>query len=157
MVSVMETDATPEQTLAEAERVTAALWTDYPPSPRWYYPAGGAWGAAVVAAVGGIDDPLLLLPAMAALAGLAYWYGSWYRRHRGAMPRIASAPAEFTPAIRAFVAGYVVLAAAVVVVAFALDLLVPGVVLTFVGATAGLYAYEKLYEAAVRRVEQRLG
>src|SRR5688572_8216865 len=110
----METDATPRDALAAAERATASIWTEYPRTPAWYYPAVGAWGAAVVYTVAGVDSSVVQVPVMLALVGLSAGFMGWYQRYRGAMPRLTSAPAEFRRTIWAFFAVYAVLIAAVI-------------------------------------------
>jgi hypothetical protein len=157
MVSGMESDATPQQALAAAERATASIWTDYPRTPAWYYPAVGAWAAAVVYTVAGVDSAIVQVPVMLALVGLSAGFMGWYQRYRGAMPRLTSAPAEFRRPIWAYFAVYSLLVAAVIVVGFVLDLPLVAAAGTFVVATAGLYAYEKAYESAARRTKERLG
>jgi hypothetical protein len=152
----MESDVTPAEALAEAERVTARLWTHYPPTPAWYYPAGGAWYAGFVLVVGGLHDrPLLLIVAIAALFALSAWFLRWYTTYRGTFPRLRSAPAEFRPAIRLLVAGHATLLVAVAVLYVTAGL---GAValLTFCGVTAGLYLYERAYEAAAAATRERL-
>jgi hypothetical protein len=156
MVSIMETDATPQDALAAAERATASIWTEYPPTPAWYYPAVGAWGAAVVYTVAGVDSSAVQVPVMLALMALLGAFIGWYQRYRGAMPKLTSAPPEFRRAILAYLAVYAVLIAAVVVVGFALDQPLAAAAGTFVVATAGLYVYEKAYESAARRTKARL-
>jgi hypothetical protein len=156
MVSSMETDATPQEALAAAERATASVWTDYPPTPAWYYPAVGAWGAVLVYALSGVDSSAVQLPVILALVALSGGFMGWYQRYRGAMPKLTSAPPEFRRAILAFFAVYAVLVAAVVVVGFALDLPLAAAAGTFVVATAGLYVYENAYESAARRTKDRL-
>jgi hypothetical protein len=157
MVSVMETDATPQEALAAAERATASIWTGYPRTPAWYYPAVGAWGAALVYAVAGVDSSIIQVAVVLALVALSGGFMGWYQRYRGAMPRLTSAPPEFRRTIGAFFAVYAVLIAAVIVVGFVLDRPVAAAAGTFVVATAGLYVYEKAYESAARRTKDRLG
>jgi hypothetical protein len=157
MVSNMESDAHPGSALAAAERATAAIWTDYPPTPAWYYPAGGAWVAAFVAVGAAVERPLVALPAALALTLVGVAFTRWYTRYRGVLPRLASAPAEFRPAIRVYLAGCVLLTVAVIGVTYLADRLVAGIVLAFVGTTAALYLYERAYEAAARRTRDRLG
>jgi hypothetical protein len=156
MVSIMETDATPQEALAAAERATASVWTDYPPTPAWYYPAVGAWGAVLVYAISGVDSSAVQVPVILGLVALSGGFMGWYQRYRGAMPKLTGAPPEFRRAIVAFFAVYAVLIAAVVVVGFALDLPLVAAAGTFVVATAGLYVYEKAYESAARRTKARL-
>lgn len=157
MVSIMESDAHPGPALAAAERATAAIWTDYPPTPAWFYPAGGAWVAAMVAVGAVVDRPLLALPAALSLALASFAFTRWYTRYRGVLPRMTSAPAEFRPAILVYLAGCVLLTLAVIGVTYLAEQLVAGVVLAFVGTTAVLYAYERAYEVAARRTRDRLG
>jgi hypothetical protein len=156
MVSIMETDATPQEALAAAERATASVWTDYPPTPAWYFPAVGAWGAVLVYTISGVDSSAVQVPVILGLVALGGGFMGWYQRYRGAMPKLTSAPPEFRRAILAFFAVYAVLIAAVVVVGFALDLPLAAAAGTFVVATAGLYVYEKAYESAARRTKDRL-
>jgi hypothetical protein len=163
MVSIMETDATPQEALAAAERATASVWTDYPPTPAWYFPAVGAWGAVLVYAISGVDSSAVQVPVILGLVALSGGFMGWYQRYRGAMPKLTSAPPEFRRAILAFfavyavlIAVYAVLIAAVGVVGFALDLPLAAAAGTFVVATAGLYVYEKAYESAARRTKDRL-
>jgi hypothetical protein len=153
----MESDATPQQALAEVERATAGLWAHYPPTPWWYCPASGAWHAGFVLAFGGLHDSLVPLAiAMVALMALAALFASWYTRYRGAIPKVRSAPEEFTPAIAAFVGGYAALAAAVVAVLVTVGYVVAALV-AFVGVTALLYVYERAYAAAAAATRERLG
>jgi hypothetical protein len=150
-------EPTAEQALGAAERATAALWTDYPRTPSWYYPAAGVWAAAFVLTLGltGASIPLLAAAAVGHAAVLAL-YTRWYTAYRGAVPRAGSAPPEFRRAIRAFVAGFVLLAAAVAVL-FATVGSVVAAVVAGVGVGAGLVAYERAYEAAAAATRRRLG
>jgi hypothetical protein len=157
MVSAMESDATPQEALAAAERATASVWIDYPPTPGWYYPAVGVWAAALVYTMTGIDSSVVQLPVVLALVAASGAFMGWYQRYRGAMPRLTSAPAEFRRSLGAFFAVYALLIAAVIVVGAVLDLPVVAAAGTFVVATVGLYIYEKAYESAARRTKERLG
>jgi hypothetical protein len=153
----MESDVTPEQALAAAERATAAVWIDYPPTPAWYYPAMGAWWGALVLSLGALyDDPLLLVAPAAVLIGSLAWFVSWYTRYRGTLPKGVSAPKEFRPAIAALAAGEVVMIALAAALCLTAGPLVAALV-TFVGATAGLWVYERAYEAAAAATRERLG
>jgi hypothetical protein len=154
----MESDATPQQALAEVERVTAGLWADYPPTPWWYCPGSGAWHAGLVLALGGLHgSPLLQLAATAGLTAVAAWFTSWYTRYRGVVPRIGSGiPAEFRPAVLAFGGGWLAVLAVVVVVFATVGYLVAAVV-AFVAVTAGFYVYERAYAAAAAATRERLG
>lgn len=157
MVSNMESETTPHDALAEAERATSSLWTRYPPTPWWYSPAGGAWCAGFVLALGGLhESPLLLVAALAGLLALSLWFRIWYVRYRGTLPRVGSAPAEFRQAITAFGAGTVVLLAATVLVYLAAGYLAAGL-LAFAGSTVGLAVYERAYASAAAATRERLG
>jgi hypothetical protein len=156
MVSNMETDATPQDALRQAERATASVWTDYPPTPWWYYAAGGAWAAGLVYAITGVDNDLVRVGVIVALCAFAGAFVGWYKSYRGALPRVTSAPREFKRAIVAYFVVYALLIAGVVVVGFVLDLPLVAAVGTFVAATTGLYVYEKAYESAAQRTRERL-
>jgi hypothetical protein len=153
----MESDATPQEALAAAERAVTSVWTDYPATPAWYYPGVAAWAAAVVYTAAGIDSSLVQIPLMLALCGLNGLFIGWYRSYRGAMPRLGGAPPEFRRSIAAFFVAYALLIAAVVVVAFVLDQPVAAAAGTFVVVAAGLYVYERAYESAARRTRTRVG
>ena len=100
----MDSDATPQQALAEVERATAALWAHNPPTPWWYCPGSGAWHAGFVLAVGGLQgSPALLAMAMVGLFAVLVRFTTWYTRYRGTIPRVGSSmPAEFRPATVGF-------------------------------------------------------
>lgn len=152
----MESESTPAQALADVERATATLWTEYPPTPWWYYPAIGAWCGGLVLTLGGLhDSPLLLLLAMAALLALGRWFTAWYTRYRGTFPRLRSAPAEFRRAITSFVAGYVLLLMVTALVWVAAGFAAAAVVV-FAGAAGGTFVYERAYAAAAA-TRERLG
>jgi hypothetical protein len=153
----MESDMTPRTALAATERATGALWTRYPPTPWWYPPAGGAWCAALVLALGGLrDSPPLLLAALAGLLAVSLWFRSWYTRYRGTLPRVDSAPAEFRRAIAALGAGTVVLVVATVLVDLTVGYPAAGL-LAFAGTTVGLAVYERAYASAAAATRERLG
>jgi hypothetical protein len=152
----MESDLTPQQALVDAERATAAVWIDYPPTPAWYYPASGAWHAGFVGALGALyDKPVLLAVAAGVLGGLVGWFLHWYTGYRGTYPKVSSAPEEFRSAIAAFLAAYTVLLVATVGLTVAVDPVVAAVV-AFVGFTATVYVYERAYERAAAATRRRL-
>ncbi|HEY8525490.1 MAG TPA: hypothetical protein VIL48_11030 [Acidimicrobiales bacterium] len=154
----MESDATPQQALAQAERATAAVWYDYPPTPWWYCPGAGAWHAAFPLAIGGLRDaPALLLVALAALMAVAAGFTTWYTRYRGAMPRVGGAiPAEFRPAVVAFGGGYLTLLVGVAIV-FVTAGYGAAAIVALVGVTAGFAVYERAYAAAAAATRARVG
>lgn len=138
------------------ERAAAAPYIDYPPTPSWYYPAVGAWSAALVLAFAGLaDHPLVAVPAMVVLVALEGAFLGWYRRYRGTWPRLRHAPPEIARAMRAYAVGAVLLVAAVVLVAVLVHP-VAGAGLAFAGVTAGLWVYERAYAAASEAVRERL-
>jgi hypothetical protein len=155
MVSCMENDATPQQALAEAERATAALWTDYPPTPSWYYPAVAAWATGYVLAFGALDNLAVLGAASVALGLLAVVFVRWYTNLRGTIPRRQSAPAEFKSAIRAYLLGYILILGATAALFLTVGYLVAAAFM-FVTSTAGLWFYERAYERAAGRTRERL-
>lgn len=156
-VSFVESDATPHQALAEAERATASLWVDYPPTPAWYCPAAGAWHAGFVLAVGGLyESPAWLAISMSVLTSLLAGFTAWYTRYRGAAPRVRSAPAEFTTPIMAYMGAWVTAVAVIAAVSVMVDYRV-GAVVAFMLVTSVFYVYEWAYAAAAAATRERLG
>jgi hypothetical protein len=154
MVSGMESDFTPRQALAEAERGAVAIWIDYPPTPWWYFPGAGAWASALVLTVTelhGLWGTLALL----ALVAVELVFLVWYRRLRGAWPKITNPPTEFKAAIRAFLIGATVLTATIGLLAVFAGVIV-AVSVTFVGVMGGLLWYEKAYQHAAARTRRRV-
>lgn len=154
MFSTMESDFTPRRALAEAERGSVATWIDYLPTRWWYYPAAGAWACALVLAVTELHG-LWSAAALLALVAVALIAQVRYRRVRGAWPDVAGAPAEFKPAIRAYLIGAAVLTATIALLAVFAGGVVAAAV-TFVGVTGGLLWYEKAYEHAAARTRRRV-
>ncbi|TVT49471.1 hypothetical protein FNH05_16925 [Amycolatopsis rhizosphaerae] len=150
----MESDFTPQQALAEAERGAVATWIDYPPTPWWYFPATGAWAGALVLAVTGLHGAWSAL-ALLALVAVELVFLGWYRRLRGAWPKVANPPAEFKPAIRAYLIGAVALTVTVALLAVFAGA-IPAAAVAFVGVTGGLLWYEKAYEHAAARTRRRV-
>lgn len=140
-----------------AERAEAAPYVDYPPTPWWYYPASGAWVAAYVGLLGLWDrQPVLLVGGMVALSAVVGGWLSWYQRYHGAMPRPFRGPRELRTAYVVYV---LVSLAVVALVAGAWQVAghLAAVVTGFVVTAIGLYAYERSYAGAARRVRERLG
>ncbi|MEV7417571.1 hypothetical protein [Streptomyces sp. NPDC089919] len=151
----MENDFTPQEALAMAERGATAPWTSYPRTPDWYYPAAGAWAAGLVLTVMELHGPARAA-ALVGLIALNTAFATWYRKVRSAWPKISTAPAEFKPAIRAFVLGAVVLLLLVAALGYLAGAVVAAPV-AFAGVAGGLYAYEKAYERAAARTRVRVG
>ncbi|HXH56004.1 hypothetical protein [Iamia sp.] len=152
----MESDRTPRDPLAAAERAGAAPYVDYPPTPWWYFPAAGAWAASMVVAIGQAGErPGLTVGLVLVLVAAEVAFIGWYRRYRGTMPSFSGVPAEVARAMGGFAVGAVVVVA-VVVAATVWAGVLAGAALAFVGVTAGLVAYERRYEAAARATRERL-
>ncbi|MXG88470.1 hypothetical protein [Nocardioides flavescens] len=150
----METDRDARELLREADRAEAAPWVDFPPTPGWYPPAVGAWGAAMVLALGLLDGPVGAV-VVVALALVEVAFIRWYRHYRGTMPT-GAVPREMRPAMLAF------MAAVLVIVVGAGALTMTGhawlaAALVLVVGTAVVWWYERAYAAGAARVRARLG
>ena len=140
--------------LRQADRAESAPWIDYPPTPRWYPPATGAWAALLTLALTELEEGMRLV-ALLALVGVELGFVRWYVRYRGGVMPTRQAPREFRRAITLFVLG----AAAVVAGAVAWVLLVsPWVAAAWVllTTTAVFAWYERAYADAARRARERL-
>jgi len=150
----METDRNARELLREADRAEAAPWVDFPPTPAWYPPAVGAWGAAMVLGLAVLDGPARAVVVLAlALAEVAFI--RWYRRYRGTMPT-GAVPREMRAAALTFTGAVLV----VVVGAGALAMTGhpwPAAGLVLVVGTAVVWWYERAYAAGAARVRARLG
>jgi uncharacterized protein YneF (UPF0154 family) len=157
MVSAMESNLSPEDELAIAERAAVAPWIDLPPTPWWYAPSLGLLEGLIVFVLGERETLpsvwyVVLLLVLVVLMGA--WVGAVMAR-RGAMPRLRGAPPEFVPTIRAYFAGFALLLLVVVIVFVAVDSRAAAVVVA-VGTTGGLLLYERRYAAAAEAVCRRL-
>jgi hypothetical protein len=154
MLSTMESTNRAQDLLREADRAEAAPWVEFPPTPGWYPPAVGAWGAAVVLALGVLDGALSGITVVV-LALLEVGFIRWYRRYRGTMPT-GSMPREMRTAALLFVAAVLALvvgAGALVMTGHAWL----GAALVLVVGTAVVWWYERAYAAGAARVRARLG
>ena len=150
----MESDLTPQQALAAAERAGAAPYVDYPPTPAWYFPAVGVWAAAMVLAVGELADrPLVFVPVLIALAVAEGVFIGWYRRYRVTMPSMRHVPREIARAMVGFGVGAVIVVIAGVVAATNSFI---AAAVTFLAVTAGLIVYEHRYATAARAASERM-
>lgn len=140
--------------LRAADRAEAAPWTDYPPTPRWYPPATGAWAAAVTLVLGGLDG-VARTSAVVALLAVELAFLAWYVHYRGGTLPTGTAPRELRPAIARFATATAAVVAGVAVLTLAVDVLA-GAALAFVGVTAVVTCYEHAYAAAICRVRERL-
>jgi len=148
----MESDEV-RQALREAERAEAAPWTDYPPTPRWYPPATGLWGAGLTAAFGALDGATRSLGLLALVAAEVVFI-RWYTRYRGGMWPTGRPPREFRPAIAWLLAALAVIAGAAL--ALATVSLWAAVALVAVAVTLLVARYEQAYADAARRARERL-
>lgn len=139
-----------------AERAEAAPSVDYSPTPRWYFPAFGAWVAAYVALLGAGVHPAIVVVGMVLLAMLVGAYLGWYQSRAGAMPRLLGGPREFRHAYLWYFLGLAALTGLVALV-WLLAGHLAAVVTAFAGTTVGSYGYERAYATAARRTRERLG
>jgi hypothetical protein len=152
----MASEEHPRDLLAHARRAETAPWTDYPPTPWWYFPSVGAWTAAMILVLAGVPDrPVVFGPLAVVLLALEGAFIGWYSRLRGAMPRLRQAPAEFAPVLRAFAVGTLGVVAAVTALVVWVGA-VPAAALAFVAVTTGLVVHERHYAAAARAVRARV-
>lgn len=148
----MESDCDPRAFLTVAERAAAAPYIDYPPTPKWYPPAVGAWAAATVLALSALSDhPAVAGPILLVLVAGEGAFFAWYRRYRQTMPRLHGAPPEINGAFRRYAVGVILVVAAFVLAG---PILTAGV--GFVTVTVGLALYERHYAAASDAAQRRL-
>jgi len=153
----MESISQAEQ-LRVAERGEAAPYVSFPPTPRWVFPAAGAWAAALVGAFAlWRANAALFAGALVLLVALEVLFIAWQKRRHGALPvpGYGRPPAEIASVWRGYVAGLVVVIGAVAV-AWWLGGIAAGAAVAFVTVTAGLALYERRYAGAAARVRQRL-
>jgi hypothetical protein len=141
--------------LREADRAEAAPWTDYPPTPRWYPPATGAWAALLTLAVGGLDGRGARVAAVLALVALECCFVAWYVRYRGGVMPTGPAPREFRRAIAIFVGAVVLVVLGVVALASLIHVWA-GAALALVAVTLVVGWYERAYATAAARSRRRL-
>jgi hypothetical protein len=148
----------PSEQLRVIKRGEAAPYMTYPPTPWWYFPAIGGWVAALVLTfswwrVNGV----LFVGSLVLLVALEVLGFVWMKRRHGALPLVGRghAPAEIASVWRGYVAGMVLVIAAVAVTCW-LAGFAAGAVVAFVTVTAGLALYEWRYAGAVARVRERL-
>jgi hypothetical protein len=152
----MESDRDTDAALAVIERAGAAPYVDYPPTPKWYPFAAGAWAGLLVLALHGLTTrPLVFAPLLAALLLAEGAFLTWYRRYRQTMPSLHNAPREIAAAIRRFFAGCVVVLALCVSVYVAFGALAAALV-TLALVTGGLARYEHSYARAAAATRRRL-
>jgi hypothetical protein len=157
MVSNMESYTEARSALAVAERAGAAPYIDYPPTPKWYAPAVGAWLAAMVLTCHGASDrPAIFIPLLLVLVAFEGAFFRWYRRRWRTWPAMKGAPKEIGAAYRRYYACVAVVFAAGVAV-YALVSPYTAAALAFVVTTVGLTLYERDYERAAAATRRRLG
>jgi hypothetical protein len=157
MLSAMESYAEARSALAVAERAGAAPYIDYPPTPKWYPAAVGAWLAAMVlTGHGASENVAVFAPVLVVLLALEAAFFTWYRRRWRTWPAMKGAPKEITAAYRRYYAGCAV-AFAVGVAVYVLVSPYAAAALAFVVTTVGLTLYERHYEQAAEATRRRLG
>ncbi len=145
-----------EHQLADAERLGTVAWTEYPPTPLWFFPAVGAWFAFFMLCMLNMWDNAVWIAPMIGAVVLEGAFIGWMTKRRGVFPRLSTMPAEFAPAARWYAVGVAV----VVGVGFALMYFVSmllGAAVVFTLSTAGLYWYEQGYERAAAATRARVG
>lgn len=157
MLSGMES-ISPSEQLRAVERGEAAPYISYPPTPWWYFPVIGAWAAALVGTftwwrVNGA----LFASSIVVLIALEVLFIAWMKRRHGAlpMPGHGRPPAEIASVWRGYLAGLLVVVAAIGV-AWWLGGVAVGAVVAFLTVTTGLVVYEQRYAVAAARVRERL-
>ena len=156
-LSIMES-TTPSEQLRAVEQGQAAPYISFPPTPWWYFPAIGAWAAAFVGAFSWWRvNGALFASSIALLITLEVLFIGWMKRRHGAlpMPGHGRPPAEIASVWRGYLAGLVVVVAAIAV-AWWLGGAAVGAGVAFVTVTAGVAVYERRYAAAAARVRARL-
>jgi hypothetical protein len=144
--------------LAVAERAEAAPYLDYPPTPWWYYPAVGAWAAAMIGTFAWWRQSIpLFVGSLAVLILLEIVFLRWMTRRHGALPT----PGRGTPPpeIGAVWRGYFMALpgiALLVGVSWWLGDVPVAACVAFVSITGGLVFYEKRYARAADAVRARL-
>ncbi|WP_122817498.1 hypothetical protein [Nocardioides pantholopis] len=139
-----------------AERAEAAPYIDYPPTPAWYYPVGGAWAAAYVALLGWWrTHQVWLVLGMLALSALVGALLGWYSRRAGAMPSFRRIPRELRRGYAFYLLGVLVVVGLVALAWWLLGHLA-AVATAFVVVAVGLLLYDRAYAAAARRTRERL-
>jgi small-conductance mechanosensitive channel len=151
-------ESTPAELLLAAERGAAAPYISYPPTPWWYFPVIGAWAAAFVGTFTWWHvNGTLFTASLVLLIALEVVFIAWMRQRHGAlpMPGHGRPPAEIASVWRGYVAGLLIIIAAVGV-AWWLGGVAVGAVVAFLTVTGGLVVYERRYAAAAARVRERL-
>ncbi len=153
----MESYTEARSALAVAERAGAAPYIDYPPTPKWYPAAVGAWLAAMIVVCHGASErPAVFVPALLVLLAAEGAFFAWYRRRWQTWPSMRNAPREIHAAYRRYAVG-VTLAFAIGIAAYVLISPYVAAVLAFVLTTAGLTLYERDYANAAEATRRRLG
>jgi hypothetical protein len=152
----MESYSDPGAALAVAERAAAAPYVDYPPTPKWYPLAAGAWAALVVLVMSGAwSRPAVFIPLLVALIVAEGAFLVWYRRYRQIMPSMRHAPREINAAFGRYFVGLALVVGVCVGVYVTLGSLACAAV-TLVVVTAGLALYERDYASAAAATRARL-
>lgn len=155
MLSDMESNRDPAESLRTADRAAAAPYIDYPPTPRWYPWVSGLWAACFCLSTAIPDDSPYDELALVALVAVEIAFLTWYRRYRGTWPR-GKAPAEVRRVMTGFLLGAAVVIGLLALVLWLAPVWVAAIAALVVVAPA-LAWYEKAYAAAAARTRARLG
>lgn len=158
MVATVESDDEVRDQLRTVERAAAAPYVDYPRDPWWVVPAFGALASLLVLGIdlsGHSDVPDVLGVLLMAFVALSAWgYAWWQYRRRGTAPS-GKVPQELNRVLWWFVAGAIVVAVAMFLLADWAPLWL-GMPVAFVLASAGMSWFGRAYERAAAKVRERL-
>ena len=158
MLSDMETSRNDlEEARRAMLRAEVSPFIDYPRLGVWYPVCWGIWAAFLVLTLHlDVDNPVLQLGIAVVPTLLALTFLGWYARRHGALP---SPGAPRPPAIAALVRRLWLLAAVVVAVTAAVDLLAGlpwSPIVAAVLATGAISWYERAYGVVAERIRAEL-
>lgn len=154
----MESDDGYREHLREVERAAAAPYVTVLQHPWWAVPAFGALASLYVLGVELSSRPevsrILATSLMALLAGSTWVYAYWQRRRSGVSPS-GKAPREIDRVMWCYVAGAVVVAIVLILLADLAPLWI-GMPAAFILAATGILWFGRAYARAAARVRERL-
>ena len=146
----------PEEQLAEVERLQTLPWTEYPPTPLWYFPTIGVWFALTLGCMVKVWDSAIWIAPLIGLVALEGAFIGWMTKRRGAMPRLGSMPAELALTARWYAGGVAIVVGGGLALMAWVSLPI-GAAMVFLASTVGLYVYEQQYERAAEATRIRVG
>ena len=144
--------------LRAVERAAAAPYLNYPKNPWWVVPAFGALASLFILGVHlskRSDLSNALWTALMALVAISAWGYTWWQYRRWGAAPAGKAPREVNRAMWWFVAGAVVVAVALLLLADRAPLWL-GMPTAFVLTSAGVFWFGRAYARAAARVRERL-